>query len=339
MPKNTQPKNEDAALTVKEAQDTAVSTNAEGLAVGERIEGIEGDEGVESADTHAPVIEQAVQSNDKTEESKLQEIDLSEIDAYLKTLVPSVLGMSENLVVLGDKLKGLINEMGQRVKTVDTSVNRYELLILKKNKLIQMILLGSVGAIFLALATMFVAGLNYSSQVNQMNALSISLARRLAEVNSGLVTFEQLNQSIATLGDSTERLMIVAETQSDTLGQALASIESQLALASTQLDESLVQWQSSVSSEMTGLLQDTRSSSAGIVRAIEQVGAAQRGLLETTPTLRELVALREQISALIVLQRNQYLETIAAAQARQLPAVDESAEPPPSPLQYRRDPK
>jgi hypothetical protein len=282
--------------------------------------------------------EQVSQPNESVEKPNLQEIDLSEIDAYLKTLVPGVLGMSENLAVLGDKFQSLIAEMGQRVKTVDTSINRYELLLVKKNKLIQITLLGSITAVFLTLSMMFVAGYNYSSQVNQMNALSISLARRLSEVNSGLVTFEQINQSISSLSNSTENLMVTTEMQSETLTQGLTDIQSLLAAAATETDASLTQLQANVAQEMSGILQDTRSTSAGIVRAIEQVGAAQRGLQETTPTLRELVALREQISALIVLERNQYLETIAATQSAAAAEVaDEPVEPEAPPLQFRRN--
>ena len=283
--------------------------------------------------------EQVSQPNESVEKLTLQEIDLSEIDAYLKTLVPGVLGMSENLAVLGDKFQSLIAEMGQRVKTVDTSINRYELLLVKKNKLIQITLLGSIAAVFLTLSMMFVAGYNYSSQVNQMNALSISLARRLSEVNSGLVTFEQINQSISSLSNSTENLMVTTEMQSETLTQGLTDIQSLLAASATETDASLTQLQANVAEEMSGMLQDTRSSSAGIVRAIEQVGAAQRGLQETTPTLRELVGLREQISALIVLERNQYLETIAATQSAAAAEVaDEPVAPEPPPLQFRRNP-
>ena len=282
--------------------------------------------------------EGASQTSQASDKPDLQEIDISEIDSYLKTLVPGVLGMSENLAVLGDKFQRLIGEMGQRVKTVDMSINRYELLLVKKNKLIQITLLGSIAAVFISLSMMFVAGFNYSSQVNQMNALTVSLARRLSEVNTGLVTFEQLNQSIAALSNSTERLLLTAETQTNSLSQGLTSIESRLTTSASEVDESLGQWQSSIAQEMSAMLQDTRSSSAGIVRAIEQLGTAQRGLLETTPTLRELVALREQIAALIVLERNQYLETIAASQSATAVA-EEPLAPEPPPLQFRRNPE
>jgi len=291
-----------------------------------------------AAEPYEQKSEGASQTSEASDKPDLQEIDISEIDAYLKTLVPGVLGMSENLAVLGDKLQRLIGEIGQRVKAVDISINRYELLLVKKNKLIQITLLGSIAAVFISLSMMFVAGFNYSSQVNQMNALTVSLARRLSEVNSGLVTFEQLNQSIAALSNSTELLLLTSETQTDSLSQGLTSIGPRLSASASEVDASLGQWQSSIAQEMSAMLEDTRSSSAGIVRAIEQLGTAQRGLLETTPTLRELVALREQIEALIVLERNQYLETIAASQSAAAVA-EEPLAPEPPPLQFRRAPE
>lgn len=330
MPDKNKPKDPAANAPAANPDTASAASSADMVIAGDNAE--QEAATPESVDAQAP-------DNREEHNNKLQEIDLSEIDAYLKTLVPGVLGMSENLVVLGDKFQSLIGEMNQRVKTVDVNINRYELLLVKKNKLIQMTLIGSMAAVFLTLTMMFVAGFNYTSQVNQMNALSISLARRLSEVNSGLVTFEQINQSISALSASTEQLMLVTETQSETLSQGLLAMESQLALASTQMDDSLGAWQSTVSDELAAILQDTRSSSAGMVRAIEQVGAAQRGLQETTPTLRELVGLQEQISALIVLERNQYLETIAAAQAEEAPPEAVEADATVQPLQYRRDPQ
>jgi hypothetical protein len=298
-------------------------------------------DGFEGNDAAEPAEQKREQSSDTSaagDKPNLQEIDLSEIDAYLKALVPGVLGMSENLAVLGDKLQRLIVEMSQRVKTVDININRYDLLLVKKNKLIQITLLGSIAVVFISLSMMVIAGFNYSSQVKQMNALTVSLARRLSEVNSGLVTFEQVNQSISALSNSTERLLVTAETQTSSLSQGLTSIESRLASSASEMDETLGLLQSSIAQEMSAMVQDTRVSSAGIVQAIEQLGTAQRGLLETTPTLRELVELREQITALIVLERNQYLETIAASQsAAAVPDEPATLEPPP--LQFRRVPE
>lgn len=265
-----------------------------------------------------------------------KEIDLAEIDAYLKTLVPGLLGMSENLVALGEKFQDMNRTMGMRINDVDKNILRYDSLIVKKNKLILITLVGSIGAVLLSLAMMFVAGYNYSAQVNRMNALSVSLTRRLSEVNSGLVTFEQINQSITDLGNRMERMQLIAENQSDTIRDTAAEMQNQIGLSGTRLDESLQRWQSTISGELSTVAEASRSTSINIVRSIEQMDVNQRQLIDTTPTLRELVELKDQVAALIVLERNRYLEAISAARASELSETTVEQAPVDLPLQYRR---
>jgi hypothetical protein len=291
-----------------------------------------------SAADPASAASQVEVPNAEADKPASKDIDLAEIDAYLKTLVPGLLGMSENLVALGEKFQDMNRSLGRRINEVDTNILRYDSLIVKKNKLILITLVGSVGAVLLSLTMMFVAGYNYSAQVNSMNALSVSLARRLSEVNSGLVTFEQINQSITNLGNRVERMQLIAENQSDTLRDTTADIRAQLGLTGIQVDESLLRWQGTMTSALNGVALENRTASSNILRSVEQLDAGQRRLMDTTPTLRELVELKDQVTALIVLERNRYLEAISAAQA----LARESSETPPeqpevdTPLQYRR---
>jgi hypothetical protein len=267
-----------------------------------------------------------------------KEIDLAEIDAYLKTLVPGLLGMSENLVALGEKFQDMNRTMGMRINDVDRNILRYDSLIVKKNKLILITLIGSIGAVLLSLTMMFVAGYNYSAQVNRMNALSVSLSRRLSEVNSGLVTFEQINQSITDLGNRMERMQLIAENQSDTIRDTASEMQAQIGLTGVRVDESLLRWQDTMTSALNNVALENRTTSSNIVRSVEQLDASQRRLMDTTPTLRELVELKDQVAALIVLERNRYLEAISAAQAQVRESSETTAEQPAmdTPLQYRR---
>ncbi len=267
-----------------------------------------------------------------------KEIDLAEIDAYLKTLVPGLLGMSENLVALGEKFQDMNRTMGMRINDVDRNILRYDSLIVKKNKLILITLVGSIGAVLLSLTMMFVAGYNYSAQVNRMNALSVSLARRLSEVKSGLVTFEQINQSITDLSNRMERLQLIAENQSDTIRDTASEMQAQIGLTGVRVDESLLRWQDTMTSALNNVALENRTTSSNIVRSVEQLDASQRRLMDTTPTLRELVELKDQVAALIVLERNRYLEAISAAQAQVRESSETTAEQPAmdTPLQYRR---
>jgi hypothetical protein len=244
---------------------------------------------------------------------KVQDIDLSEIETYLKNLVPGVLKMSETLLSLSSQFQRMTSTLESKVKETDLNIRRYDMLLVKKNKLVQMTLLGSLGAVFLALTMMLVAGFNYSKQVNSMNALSLALAGRLSEVNSGLVTFEQLNQSISLLNASMERMQLVTESQTDTLADGLAQITAQGATATAAVEQSLVNLQTTIEGGVRAGIAEQEALAANVIQALRGFENQQQALRESTAPVRELLQFSEQIEALITLERARFLEAIAEA--------------------------
>ncbi len=244
---------------------------------------------------------------------KVQDIDLSEIETYLKNLVPGVLKMSETLLSLSSQFQRMTSTLESKVKETDLNIRRYDMLLVKKNKLVQMTLLGSLGAVFLALTMMLVAGFNYSKQVNSMNALSLALAGRLSEVNSGLVTFEQLNQSISLLNASMERMQLVTESQTDTLADGLAEITAQGATATAAVEQSLVNLQTAIEGGVRAGIAEQEALAANVIQALRGFENQQQALRESTVPVRELLQFSEQIEALITLERARFLEAIAEA--------------------------
>ncbi len=255
---------------------------------------------------------------------KVQDVDLSEIETYLKNLVPGVLKMSETLLSLSSQFQRMTNTLENKVKETDLNIRRYDMLLVKKNKLVQMTLLGSLGAVFLALTMMLVAGFNYSKQVNSMNALSLALAGRLSEVNSGLVTFEQLNQSISLLNTSMERMQLVTESQTDTLADGLAEITAQGATATAAVEQSLVNLQSAIEGGVRAGITEQEALAANVIEALRGFENQQQALRESTVPARELMQFREQLEALITLEQARFLEAIAQADA------ERNAPPPPA---------
>jgi hypothetical protein len=279
----------------------------------------------------------SISLDETTVNEEIQDIDLSEIDAYLKTLVPGVLKLSENLVTIGEKFKKISASFEDRLSDIDNHFKRYDALFIKKNKLIQMTLIGSIGAVFLSLTMMFIAGYNYSNQVTNMNALSISLAKRLSEVNSGLVTFEQLYQSISSVNESIERLQLLSENQSDSINDGVTDLASQISATSSNIDASLSQWETLTSNYSNAIKEQQASTLNRMVALTEQLIASQNGLLDSTPTLNELVGLKNEINALIVLERNNFMEAISASQKETQEDVNMEIPEPPAPLQYKRE--
>lgn len=268
---------------------------------------------------------------------KVQDIDLSEIETYLKNLVPGVLKMSETLLSLSSQFQRMTSTLESKVKETDLNIRRYDMLLVKKNKLVQMTLLGSLGAVFLALTMMLVAGFNYSKQVNSMNALSLALAGRLSEVNSGLVTFEQLNQSISMLNSSMERMQLVTESQTDTLADGLAQITAQGATATAAVEQSLVNLQTAIEGGVRAGIAEQEALAANVIQALRGFENQQQALRESTAPVRELLQFSEQIEALITLERARFLEAIAEADgARNAPPPPAAAPEVDTSLRYQR---
>ena len=270
---------------------------------------------------------------------EIQDIDLSEIDAYLKTLVPAVLKLSENLATAGEKIQKTSASLDGRMREIDTNFKRYDTLFIKKNKLIQMTLIGSIGAVFLSLTMMFIAGYNYSNQVTNMNALSISLAKRLSEVNSGLVTFEQLYQSISSVNENIERLQLLTENQSDSISDGVNDLTNQISATSEIIDASINQWETLTSNYSNSIKEQQTSALNRMVALTEQLIVSQNELIGATPTLDELVGLKNEINALIVLEKNNYMDAISASRktAQEEASPEKPEQPATPPLQYKRE--
>jgi len=264
-------------------------------------------------------------------------IDLVEIDSYLKVLVPSVVTMSEVMTGLITKCERIITELKLRVDATNKSVSRYEKLLVQKNKLLQITLASTIGVVLVSLVLVLTAGLNYSKQVNNMNALSVSLAKRLAEVNSGLVTFEQLNISINSLSNSMAQLAVQSETQ---MG-LISAVESQMQAAMLQSEQlmtaGLATHSVNVSSIIETLLSEKSSSADQIVNAIESIQAQQLELSRLVPAVNDLLGLENEISALILLERNKYLDALAAERIiRESALIEPPEEPVRSDILYQR---
>ena len=283
-------------------------------------------------------VEEAIDLPGAEINEEIQDIDLSEIDAYLKTLVPAVLKLSENLATAGEKIQKTGSSLEGRMREIDTNFKRYDALFIKKNKLIQMTLIGSIGAVFLSLTMMFIAGYNYSNQVTNMNALSISLAKRLSEVNSGLVTFEQLYQSISSVNENIERLQLLTENQSDSISDGVNDLASQISATSESIDASMNQWETLTSNYSTAIQEQQESSLNRMIALTERLIASQNDLIGATPTLDELVGLKNEINALIVLEKNNFMEAISdSRKSAQEDAILEIPETQAPPLQYKRE--
>lgn len=115
------------------------------------------------------------------------------IETKLETLIPNVLSMSESILQLAETSGELTDQLRTNAAAFEDIIADYDHLLQRKNRHMLGLLGTSVGVILICLLLVIFMSLSFSRQVNNMNALSLTLGRRIAEVNSGLVTFEELN--------------------------------------------------------------------------------------------------------------------------------------------------
>ena len=236
-------------------------------------------------------------------------------ESKLETLIPNVLSMSESLLQLAETSGQLSTQLRQDVAQFEEIMGDYDELLARKDRH-AMILMGvSVGVIVLSLLLVLVMTFSFSRQVNNMNALSLTLGRRLSEVNSGLVTFEDLNGSIGQLETAVLAVAKTAEAQQLTMDKMVDSQETVNEGTQKALADALAS-QAEVVKSAVGNLESAVATSARVQDQSMDVLQSLRLEVDAVGTSTEsLLGLRQSIDALITLEKERYLERLDAQRA------------------------
>lgn len=262
-------------------------------------------------------------------------------ESKLETLIPNVLSMSESLLQLAETSGQLSTQLRQDVAQFEEIMGDYDELLARKDRH-AMILMGvSVGVIVLSLLLVLVMTFSFSRQVNNMNALSLTLGRRLSEVNSGLVTFEDLNGSIGQLETAVLAVAKTAEAQQLTMDKMVDSQQTVNEGMQKALADALAS-QAEVVKSAVGNLESAVAASARVQDQSMDVLQSLRLEVDAVGTSTEsLLGLRQSIDALITLEKERYLERLDAQRAAVAAESQENASirfqrpvpPPPQPAQ------
>ena len=262
-------------------------------------------------------------------------------ESKLETLIPNVLSMSESLLELAETSGQLSTQLRQDVAQFEEIMGDYDELLVRKDRH-AMILMGvSVGVIVLSLLLVLVMTFSFSRQVNNMNALSLTLGRRLSEVNSGLVTFEELNGSIGQLEAAVLAVAKTAEAQQLTMDKMVDSQQTVNEGMQKALADAMASQAAAVKSAV-GNLESAVATGARVQDQSMDVLQSLRLEVDAVGTSTEsLLGLRQSIDALITLEKERYLERLDAQRAAVAAESQENASirfqrpvpPPPQPAQ------
>ncbi len=235
----------------------------------------------------------------------------------LQILTSSLLKMSENMIHLLEGVKALNGRLNAASGNFEKTLSGYKELVKRKEKQVFIALGSAVAVILVCVATTLLMSISFGKQVTNMNALSLGLSRRIAEVNSGLVTFEEINGSIRALNDS---LLSIATGQEQTQQdfQVLKQDLSVSLLEEFASNKVLISEQVNI---LGGTINSLRDNSGGIadklsanVKSVERMQGQLNSLAEQLDRLRTF---ESSIEALITLERENYLEIIRAQSENQ----------------------
>jgi prefoldin subunit 5 len=235
----------------------------------------------------------------------------------LQILTSSLLKMSENMIHLLEGVKALNGRLNAASGNFEKTLSGYKELVKRKEKQVFIALGSAVAVILVCVATTLLMSISFGKQVTNMNALSLGLSRRIAEVNSGLVTFEEINGSIRALNDS---LLSIATGQEQTQQdfQVLKQDLSVSLLEEFASNKVLISEQVNI---LGGTINSLRDNSGGIadklsanVKSVERMQGQLNSLAEQLDRLRTF---ESSIEALITLERENYLEVIRAQSENQ----------------------
>jgi predicted nucleic acid-binding Zn-ribbon protein len=263
-------------------------------------------------------------SNSKDEAVGTKLEVLEEVDeSQLGVLTESLLSTGEDM----SKLLKATNSLTDRLKDVSNRysglVNSYDHLIKKKDKHLLYLMASSIGVIVISLALVVVMSFSFSKQVNNMNALSMSLTKRIAEVNSGLVTFEELNASIRALDESTLQLAQQVEAQQkkvqDVADQIGIDTRDQIEQSKLLLSEQM----NSLGTTVTALQRESQNQQYYVNQNSTAVQGLQSELEVMRGSVGQLIALKNSVDALVVLERERYIEAIQSKSTETIQSATE----------------
>lgn len=244
-------------------------------------------------------------------------------ESQLGVLTESLLSTGEDM----SKLLKATNSLADRLKNVTHNysdlVKNYDNIIKKKDRHLLYLMASCIGVIVISLAVVVVMSFSFSKQVNNMNALSMNLTKRIAEVNSGLVTFEELNASIRAMDESTLQLAQQVEAQQKRVQDIAVQIENDTRDQIDQLKLFFPQQINSIGTTVTALQQEIQNQQNYVYQNNTAVQGLQSELEVMSQSIGQLNALKNSVDALVVLERERYLEAIQSKSAETVQSANE----------------
>jgi len=249
-------------------------------------------------------------------------IDVSAIESGLQLLLPNLTNISETLVEaveLSTQNAEKLKSQESKIIAAFKSLNDFKK---EQVKFGTIMLVTTGGIVAVALGLFLAAILSLSGKGEELSALNLALGKRIVELNVGLTSFEEAKAEVATLRGVIETLAVGVEQTQASYSESEQEIQGQLSVYSESLVSELTNQNTTLGESFDALGSKVTAFEAKINSFDSRLQQTDRTLADIQENAKALLEVRDVVEALLVLERERYLDALELKSTEPAEAVE-----------------
>lgn len=225
-------------------------------------------------------------------------------------LLPDFDVLSASLVEAVDFSTENTKRLESQEKKLSTSLSTLADFKKQQVKLATIMLVTTGGIVAVTLGLFLVAILSLSGKGDELSALNLALGKRIVNMNTGLESFEGAKAEVSNLRSIVEELSVALEQTQASYQDSEQGIAGKLSTYSASLVSGLNDQNDTLGRSFEVLESKVSTFEASLQQFSERLSDTDKTLADIEGNSQELLDVREVIDALLILEREKYLEAI-----------------------------
>ena len=225
-------------------------------------------------------------------------------------LLPDFDVLSASLVEAVDFSTENTKRLESQEKKLSTSLSTLADFKKQQVKLATIMLVTTGGIVAVTLGLFLVAILSLSGKGDELSALNLALGKRIVNMNTGLESFEGAKAEVSNLRSIVEELSVALEQTQASYQDSEQGIAGKLSTYSASLVSGLNDQNDTLGRSFEVLESKVSTFEASLQQFSERLSDTDKTLADIEGNSQELLDVREVIDALLILEREKYIEAI-----------------------------
>ena len=225
-------------------------------------------------------------------------------------LLPDFDVLSASLVEAVDFSTENTKRLERQEKKLSTSLSTLADFKKQQVKLATIMLVTTGGIVAVTLGLFLVAILSLSGKGDELSALNLALGKRIVNMNTGLESFEGAKAEVSNLRSIVEELSVALEQTQASYQDSEQGIAGKLSTYSASIVSGLNDQNDTLGRSFEVLESKVSTFEASLQQFSERLSDTDKTLADIEGNSQELLYVREVIDALLILEREKYIEAI-----------------------------